>query len=541
MSSKLFSGLARRLQRRAGFEYHKTRLEQDFARLMRDASAASAGGGPRVGIATFGSGEWHLTIDLLLARALALRGAEPRLLLCDAPDLPICDERTIFSRHQHRCDGCIAEKRTLLDTSGLRWEGLSRFVPTDAVRSATMRVAALDADAIESFVERGWPVGKWLHVSGCHYLRCDERGTSPEKIETRRRWLATAIVVTHAVEKWLDELRPDIVIVQGGAHVRWRIARELAQARGIPVISREMGKGGWDRHIYALNTDCMNPNLDAAWSEARDAALTPAQEAEVDAMLARLPGMTHPPVAATPASQARVHAGVRTAVAFTNVTWDLATAGRDVAFTGVLDWLRETVRTLAGVPGVELIVRAHPAEAALETRERVLAQVRAEWPDGHANVRLIEPEDPVTAPELFGAADLVLVYNSTAGLEAAAAGSAVMVCGAPHYRGRGFTIDIAGRDAYRSALDAWAAGTPVTLHPMTAAWARRYFALFFARYTISMGWTTSPLTPPYRLVIQSIDELRPGRNAALDAVCDAILQGRQVLLPAIAEEAACAQ
>jgi hypothetical protein len=540
MSANDLTDLAGRFQRRAHFEYHKVLLERDVARLMHGFPPITTGGGPRVGMATFGSGEWHLTLDLLLAHALALRGADPRLLVCDLPDLPICDERTVFSRHQERCDGCLAAKHTLLETSQLAWAGLSMFVAPDAIAEAAARVARVEAGALEGFEERGWPIGQWLHVSGCHFLRGDARGSTAEKVATRRRWLATAIVVVHAVERWLDGVNPAIVMVQGGAHVRWRITRELAQARGIPVISREMGKGGWDRHLYALNADCMAPNLDAAWAEARGVVLTAAEDAEVDRLIARLPDITHPPVAARTPHRSPVVRARRTAVAFTNVTWDLATAGRDVAFDGVADWLRDTIRALEGRSDIHLIVRAHPAEAATDTRERILAQLRTTRPEGQPNVTLIEPEESITAPELLATADLVLVYNSTAGLEAAANGLPVIVCGAPHYSNRGFTIDISTRDDYRATLHRWAAGTEIQPPPMTAALARRYFSLFFTRYTIHMNWTTSPLTPPYRLTIESIDELRPGRNPALDAVCAAILDGRQVVLPRRQQEPSCA-
>jgi hypothetical protein len=56
-----------------------------------------------------------------------------------------------------------------------------------------------------------------------------------------------------------------------------------------------------------------------------------------------------------------------------------------------------------------------------------------------------------------------------------------------------------------------------------------------------MHWTTSPLSPPIALILSSVADLRPGANAAVDAVCHGILAGAQPLLPAaVAAEAACA-
>lgn len=525
----MFTDLADRIARRASFERGKARLERDVAALCRDAPVRASGSGPRIGIATFGSGEWHLAIDLLLAHALSIRGARPSLLVCDVPDLPVCDERTADSRHQSRCDGCLAAKQVLLDAGHVPFVRVGDCIAAGALADAQAAVAALPDSALEAFTHQGWPLGQWLHVSCCHFLRRDARGADAEQLETRRRWLVTAIVSCQAISTWLDRVQPDVVLVQGGAHVRWRIARELATARGIPVLSREMGKGGWDSHLYALNADSMNPDLAGAWAEAREAPLTDAEEREVDDLLSALPALTHPPVAsarrvALPTDSAR------TAVAFTNVTWDLATAGRDVAFSGVGDWLDETVAALEPHPDVRLLVRAHPAEAATGTRERITDRLRSRGALP-PHVRLIEPEDDITAVELLRRADLALVYNSTAGLEAAAVGTPVVVCGAPHFRTRDFTIDVASRAQYREMLRRWAGGAPVVAPPMARALSRRYLHLFFMRYTIRMGWTTSPLTPPFELRVRSRADLQPGQNAALDCVCDAILSGHQPVLP----------
>jgi len=533
--------LPARVVRKWQFGRAQRRLLRDFTRVMQVGPTAPAASGPIIGFATFGSGGWHFVLEALLAHALAARGARPALLMCDLPDLPICDERTIHSRHRERCDGCHHDKRSLLAASGLPWRGLSSLVDDTTLSRARTTVAALADHELTAHRERGWPVGQWLHVSACHYLRCDARGDEPEKVETRRRLLTTAIVAVAAVERWLDETCPEIVVVESGAHLAWRVAFELARGRGLPVVCREMGKGGWDRHLYALNADSMAPDLTDAWANAQTQELSPDEALEVEQFLEELPQRTYRQTAAVARATPEglrakwgIAAGARIAVAFTNVTWDLATAGRDVGFSGVHDWLVETIRTLRGRPSVHLIVRAHPAEASVLTRERILDQLASEWPDGGPGLTLVPPEDTTSARDLCQVASLVLAYNSSVAIEAAADGHPVVVAGRPHYRGKGFTIDVSSRDDYRALLAQWADGAPTVAPNGVATLARRYAHLFFLRYHVPMGWTTSPLAPPYRLRIASRDELEPGSNAALDAVCDGILAHRQVLLPRMA-------
>lgn len=532
--------LGTRLLRRIDTRHGQHQLERDFRRLMAAGHGeVGRGDGPKVGFATFGSGTWHLVIEALLAHALAKRGARPQLLVCDLPELPICDERTIHSRDRDRCAGCVDDKRALLDLSGLPWRGVSSVVTADALTRARRTVASLADAELESHTESGRPLGRWLHVSASHFLRCDARGDAAEKVDARRRLLTAAIVVAEAVERWLDETRPDVVIAESGAHFMWRIALEAARARGLPVVCREMGKGGWDHQIYALGADSMSPDLDEVWAQERDRPLSDEEEAEVEAFLADLPARTFLQKGPAPVSRDRaslraqfgVPSGKAVAVAFTNVTWDLATAGRDVAFTGVFDWVSATIHALADLPDAHLVIRAHPAEASVQTRERIVDQISRTWPAGLPGVTLIEPEQPLAARDLAAMADLVLVYNSTTGIEVAAQGSPVLLCGKPHFRGRGFTIDVSTRGEYGQWLATWAGGAPIAAPDGAAGLARRYTHLFFLRYHLAMGWTTSPLEPPYRLTIQSLDELQPGRNRALDEVCCGILEGRQILLP----------
>lgn len=504
-----------------------------------DLSHHGSPAGPKIAVATFGSGTWHFVLEALLAHALALRGASPHLLMCDLPTLPACDERTILLREPGRCPGCLPAKQTLLAASRIPWRAMSAFVGEGALQKARAIVDALGDEELDDLDIGPWPLGRWTYVSACHFLRGDARGRDPQAIAVRRRFLTTAIVVLEAAQNWLDEVRPDILIAESGAHFMWRIAFELARARGIRVVCREIGKGGWDTHIYSLNAECMFPNLTDIWAQAKTAPLTPQQVQDVNAYLQNLSAKTYVPedqrAREEPSDRLRQELGLRpdrkVAVLFSGVTWDLATAGRDIGFDGMFDWIAETLRLAASLPDVQLVIRAHPAEQSVPTREHTLDRIKETWPNLPPNVVTVAPETSIAVQSLCGIADLVLTYCSTTGVEAAIYGTPVMVCGAPHYRGKGFTIDIQSPLQYKEAFRKWANGELDPLPLDASEMARRYFHLFFLRYHIGMGWTTSPLEPPYELRIRDLAELLPGRNRSLDVVCSGILNGREILLP----------
>ena len=86
-------------------------------------------------------------------------------------------------------------------------------------------------------------------------------------------------------------------------------------------------------------------------------------------------------------------------------------------------------------------------------------------------------------------------------------------------------------EEYRERLAEWASGVTLRSHSNASELAERYVHLFFLRYHLAMNWTTSPIAPPFALTIHSMSELAPGANPVLDLLCEAILDGRQVLMP----------
>jgi hypothetical protein len=498
----------------------------------------------RVGIASFGAGSNHLVVDCLLAHALQRREAVCQLLLCDMPDLPGCDERFVGSANNYRCQGdCISPKLPFLEVCGLDWVRLSGLLedPNATLEMASELVAACPDDELTRFEFEGWKVGEWLGSSVASFLRSDSHGMDPEVIEARRRYLVSGLVALIGSRRWIDTWRPDIVIVISGRHIFWRAAREIAQARGIKVISREMFSESFDCHVYAVNSSCEDPKIPKAWAEAREVPLTAEQEEVLAKNLRGLPAyarqVEYDPVLEARPSAIRTQLGLspdrRLLVLFTNVSWDLFVAERDFAFDGQMQWLAATLDFIRRHPELDLVVRAHPAEIVpkFQTRGRILQRIEERLGPVPSNVRLIGPESTISSDTLRSMAFLNLVYCSSVGMEAVIAGQPVLICGNPYYARKGFTINVDSPSEYDRLLEEHAAGHPLIPPPQSAELARRFLYLFKFRYGIRMGLTTDD-NRATALTIKNLAELDPGRSFALDTACDGILHRDEILLPA---------
>jgi hypothetical protein len=215
----------------------------------------------------------------------------------------------------------------------------------------------------------------------------------------------------------------------------------------------------------------------------------------------------------------------RVVSAFTNLSWDTALFGNEVAYESQFDWLARAAGSFAGRDDAVLVIRVHPAESRWGTEQPVEAELTKRVGALPPNVIVVGPGQPLSSYGLLAISDLVLCYTTTVGLEAAVRSIPVAVAAKTHYRGRGFTVDIESHaDLERVIAD------PPTMTPEQVELARRYAFAFFFRLMIPFPLVRSVNGRLAPLPV-SAEQLLPGRDPYLDFICDRILNGGDFVLP----------
>ncbi len=483
-------------------------------------------------------GEVQFALLGLLATALRIRGAEVTALMCDKL-LPACTLRKA-DHHESACTRwCYRNAVPFAEAARLphRWYG-------DLLTGAEQRGAAaiaLDADpaGIFGFTYRGIELGEHVLRSLESFFKVGSVDLGdPVVADKAREFLLSAMYLVHIGERALDELAIDKVLLEDGKKTDWGVIRAVARKRGIPVDLVLVSPRGrhlmveWDRPGTGTGPGRFGDAM-PGWPIWRDQPLTALQEAELDAYLLRRE--EHPiegssfraGVRRMDLDQARRLVGLPANrpsgdkslvfAMFPNVGYDAGLGAERPAFATAAEWIERTVEYFRGRPEHHLVIKVHPGEPYLATRDSALDRLRR----APGNVHVVPPDSPLTARRVVELADIALVYTSTVAVEAAAAGAPVILVGGGWHAGRGVTIDVRTPKEYFDRLGRLCDGTEAP--EARREYARRYAYAFFFRAACPIGHFTIQDFDIASIDIADLGDLAPGRDAALDAICRSIL------------------
>jgi hypothetical protein len=469
----------------------------------------------------------HVQWEAMIGQALRLRGADVRFVTCGG-GLEICDRVNTWEGPPVPCVTCthytglsltMHRFPTTTITEGWQDDDPGEWPELDEISGA----------ALASVQEAGLPLGALVDIPAKWFLMGARIEDDPLGPVTMRRFLRSARRVVKGLSAALDRLQPDVVVLLNGLFFFEAIAWELCRRRGIDVVTYERGFIK-ETLLFRRDAPATLGDVSHLWDAWADIPLTTEEDRELDAYLEdRKAGRrTIDKYWDNPRLEQwdRGATGGRLVTLFTNLTWDAAVIGQEVAFASIHDWLAAAVESFARRPEHQLVVRIHPAEVKLpvkQTREPLGEFLAERFPELPPNVRVIGADDPTSSYPLMEASDLGLVFTSTTGLELALNGTPVVVAGRTHYRAKGFTLDVATPEEFEAMLDAVLADPHVARPDVERA--RRYAYLFFFRAPVRSPGVEEHVPGLARITLGSVDELRPGRDADVDRICDGILLG----------------
>jgi hypothetical protein len=505
--------------------YLRAGKARELAELGRSVSrTAPPITGPRVLVLSLRMWTHHTAYESVIAQALRLRGAEVAMLTCGGGQ-PICElgwGRRVAPRP---CDRCGFFTDRVARGGGFTSMRLGDEFPWG--RSP--------ARAPENLAQsEGQDPSDDAPASVAWFLKSADPAGAPEGSAIAKDFRISVEAVEAAIRRVLDRFSPDVVFALNGLFAAESAVRSVGAERGVRVVTYEAAprKGAL---VFGQGTPAPEMSMDGL---AEDQLSRPLSIAESDALDEMLSGRVTAEAAheryfdleqshegEAVRRSLGIQPGQRVISAFTNLAWDTALLGHDVAYDSQFDWLAHASEVVGTEDDAVLVIRVHPAESRWGTAQPVEAELTRRVGTLPENVLLVPPDDSTSSYGLLAITDLALCYTTTVGLEAAVRGVSVAVGGRTHYRGRGFTNDIAARgDLERILRD------PPTMSAEQVELARRYAFAFFFRRMIPFRHVRDEKGQVAGIPV-SADELRPGRDPYLDFVCERILEGGEFFLP----------
>ena len=327
----------------------------------------------------------------------------------------------------------------------------------------------------------------------------------PNYIRVLKKYLVAAYETVNIYARILDELDPEIIIVHHGIYVPQGVVVDLAKIRGIRIVTwtpsyrrgtfmfcegdtyhkvmpeylPELTELSQDEESKVVNyiKSRANASSDWIWFNKNGEKIKCSDIREFY----------------------KIPIKSKIVVLYTNVFWDAQLHFENAVYSDMLEWLDETIQIFRKMLNVHLIIRTHPAEILgfVPSRQRI-DLILDGMIEQCSNISVIHSDDDKCSYSIAESANCVIIFGSKIGIELAALGKKVMVCGEAWAKGKGFTYDIITKSDYIETLETVLCDSS-ELDAKRLAKARAYAHWFFFKkmMPIELVSATGDRTQPY--------------------------------------------
>jgi hypothetical protein len=383
---------------------------------------------------------------LLTSWGLRLEGVPVRHFVCQSgmSHCVLGTDRDNFHKPPP-CQACLRQSRRLNNGADVYWFG---YQPDPDLADDTEYLSVEELSKFEyskvkgSLVTPGLsiPLGRLVMPSIRWALR---RHTLADDKPTRyllREYILSAYNVAQEFSTFIDQAKPASAVIFNGMMYPEATARWVAQARGLRVVTYEVGFQRFSAFFSDGEATAYPITIP------KDFELSAAQNERLDGYLQkRFQGQfTMAGIRFWPEMRGLDKAFLQKAAnfkqvvpVFTNVVYDTSQVHANTVFPHMFAWLDSILEIIRLHPETLFVIRAHPDEmrpgTAKQSRESVRSWVMNSGVNNLPNVVFIDSREYVSSYELIQHSKFVMVYNSSIGLEAALLGSAVLCGGKARY------------------------------------------------------------------------------------------------------------
>lgn len=471
---------------------------------------------------------------LLTAQAVKLHGVPVIQFACDA-GLKRCvlgSDRDNYSALPP-CAACTRQSRAIFKYMDTRWLE-ARDYP-----ELTQALADLSTSSMEKFTYKDIPLGTWAVNSLRWMLRRHNLEDNELTRSFFRAFIFSAWNVYTQFSALLRSENPQAVVLFNGMFYPEAAARHACLQQGARVITHEVGLRPFTA-FFTTGEATAYPmaipptfELDSAMEKQLDDYLSARFRGDFTMAGIRFwPEMKD----LDPQLNQKIETFSKLVPVFTNVIFDTSQVHANTLFENMFTWLENVKSAAQSHPEILFVVRAHPDESrpGKESQESVASYVYQSGMIRLSNVVFIDSDEYINSYELIRRAHLVMVYNSTIGLEAALLGKAVLAGGKARFTQLETSYYPASTAEYNTLLERLLSADTIQTPVEFKRNARRflYYQLFATSLDFSGYVEEDGVWKGYvKLKNFPLDQLKAAHSPTMRVLLDGILRAGDFTLP----------
>tara|TARA_Y100001968_G_scaffold307221_2_gene324839 strand:+ start:24908 stop:26575 length:1668 start_codon:yes stop_codon:yes gene_type:complete len=472
---------------------------------------------------------------LALGKALQLRGAEVKVLLCDEFLLG-CELKSVRNENDNDpCYSCRLNKINTTPLYGLKSIKLSSFFDNNKLIEIKEQ-SSIASDSGLNYIYKGINVSNIVNDSVIRYFY----GALPKdkvKILKVRSDHAFSAIATIEIANIIDtKWKPDVVLCNMAVYSSWEGYYKYFKINGDRYKTISLTQFDFNKISFNWNDIFISNKRFEKYCKYRKSSSLNNNEYRIlnDFLQDRFKGKSkifitsnyyNDDSSESIKSRLKINLDKRNIFLFSNVYWDIGLSDFDGLYNDVITWVTRTIQLLDG-EDVNLYIKPHPAEkydtsSSIKSIREIINENLNYMPN---NVFFINPEFKIKPYDLFPFIDLGIIFSGTLGLEMVLSDLPVVATGKTPYSGLGFIAEPSNEDEYKKYLIA-ENKTPYLDKNTIELFA--YF--YFIRSKIPWNLTNKAFGERFKgFSFNKLDQILPGKNPQLDHLCKCIMNNDSV-------------
>jgi len=485
----------------------------------------------------------------IISAALNLRGFRTHFIICDGTPVA-CIQRGLeknekFSDWTLKCGNCMRVMKFYANEYSIEYSLAGDHISEEKKNEFSNLSESIALDEIYGYKYLGVDVGMLAWSSVIRYMKgfvIERKDLIKEDEIIFRKYFYAGLCNIYIADEVINKFKPVSLYSSHGVYVDYSPPVLLAYIRGIKTLCWSSGFKDF-LHYFTVPK---KPNklefrgiTESEWRKRVDTPLTDNENKFLDAYIHHrfnkgnkrdFLNVTLPESEDSLRKKLGFPKGKKIACLFTHVSWDLTFELSKMIFDNANQWLSESMKAIFRNEKVNWIIRVHPGEklsGSLYTNDDFIKEHFKNIPP---HVKILWSDSEINSLGLYKLIDVGITLFGTMGAELPLLGKPVISGGEAHFTGKGFTIDAKTKEEYFRLLGDIDNISPVSDDMKEVA--RKYAYSYFVQRQIPLKVINKEEGHFGNLDIKKLDRLLPGNDPVIDAVCNSIIEGKDVILDA---------